>query len=152
MKPIRVVLFCLLVAISTASQTAKQHVNLGMSIEEFVAKFDVSRMDTPEERTVNAAAHEAMNGKRASIQMNIEGRKWTFLFDKRSLCEIEITAGNVFAHELQVLTDQLGASQVSTTDLAIWDRRDGTRFTLISRRGTGVLLVTPTPSAGSPHS
>lgn len=146
MKPVGLALFCLLVTFSTAAQTAKQHVNLGMSIDEFAARYDVSHSDTPEGLAVSAAAHDAMDGKRASIQMNIEGRKTTFLFEKRTLCEIDVTAGNTYAHELQVLTAQLGASQVSNIDRAIWDRRDGTRFTLTSRSGTGVLLITPTPS------
>jgi|SRR5215472_12155511 len=146
MKRTGLALFCLLVAISTSAQTAKQHVNLGMSINEFATKFDLSRTDTPEALTANAAAQEAMDGKRVSIQMNIEGRKTKFLFDNRTLCAIEIAAGNTFAHELQALTDQLGTSQMSDVDLAIWDRRDGTRFTLTSRDGTGVLLITPTPS------
>jgi hypothetical protein len=146
MKSIGLALFCLLLTMSTAAQTAKQHVNLGMSIDDFVARYDVSRTDTPEALSVNAAAHEALNGKRASIQMNIEGRKTTFLFDKRTLCEIDVTAGNTYAHELQVLTAQLGASQGSNVGEAVWDRRDGTRFTLTSRSGTGVLLITPTPS------
>jgi hypothetical protein len=78
--------------------------------------------------------------------MNIEGRKTTFLFDKGSLCEMEITAGNTFVHELRVLTDQLGVSQASIGGLAIWDRMDGTRFTLVSREGKGVLLIAPTPT------
>jgi hypothetical protein len=147
MKRAGLALFCFLVAISTASQTAKQHVNIGMSIDEFADKFDVSRTDSPEALIARAAAQDAMNGKRASIQMNIEGKKTTFLFDKRSLCEIEITAGNAFAHELQVLREQLGASQVSTDTLAIWDRKDGTRFTLTSRAGKGVLVIAPTPES-----
>jgi len=62
-----------------------------------------------------------------------------------TLHEIEMTAGNTFEHELQVLTDQLGVSSVSKTDVAIWDRADGTRFTLTSRQGIGVLLIMPTP-------
>jgi hypothetical protein len=75
--------------------------------------------------------------------MNIEGRKTTFLFDNRTLCEMEITTGNTFAHELQVLTDQLGTSQVSSANLAVWNRKDGTRFTLTSRAGTSVLVIAP---------
>lgn len=146
MKPSRLAIVCLLFAFSTGAQTAKQHVNLGMDIDQFAARFDVSRTDTPEEASVNAAAHDAMNGKRASIQMNLEGRKTTFVFDKRTLCEIDMTAGNTFEHELQVLKDQLGPSAVTTGDLVIWDRRDGTRFTLISRAGIGVLSITPTPA------
>ena len=145
MKPALVALFCLLAAMSTPSQTAKQHANLGMSIDEFVARFDVSRTDTPEALTAHKAAQEAIHGRPASIQMNIEGRKTTYWFDKGSLCEIEITAGNTFAHELRVLTDQLGV-QASIGGLAVWDRVDGTRFTLVSRAGKGVLLITPTPT------
>lgn len=145
MKPSRLAIVCLLFAFSAGAQTAKRHVNLGMDIDEFAARYDVSRTDTPEEASVNAAAHDAMNGKRASIQMNLEGRKTTFVFDKRTLCEIDMTAGNTFEHELRVLRDQLGASQLTTGDLVIWDRRDGTRFTLISRAGIGVLSITPTP-------
>ncbi len=146
MKPVSLVLFCLVAALSTAAQTAKQHVNLGMNINEFTAKYDVSRTDTPEALSINTAAREAMNGKRVAIHMNIEGRKTSFLFDGGTLCEIEMTAGNTFAHELRVLSDQLGTSEVSSANMAIWDRRDGTRFTLTSRAGTGVLVITPTPS------
>lgn len=146
MKLTGLVLFCLLAAISTASQTAKQHVNLGMSIEEFVARFDVSRTDTPQTLSANAAVREAINGGRASVQMNLDGRKTTFVFDKGLLCEIEISAGNTFAHELRVLTDQLGTTQASMDGLAVWDREDGTRFILTSRAGKGVLLIEPTPT------
>jgi len=146
MKPAVLSLFCLLAAMSTPSQTAKQHANLGMSINEFVARFDVSRTDSPEALTANRAAREAIHGRRASIRLNAEGRKSTFLFDKGSLCEMEITAGNTYAHELLVLTDQLGMSKASIGGLAIWDRMDGTRFTLVSRDGTGVLLITPIPT------
>ena len=146
MKPITLALICLVVAISTASQTTNQHVNLGMTIDEFVTKFEVSRADTPEALSINTAAHDAMNGKRVIIQINIDGRRTAFLFDKRTLHEIEITAGNTFEHELQVLTDQLGASTMSKIDSVIWDRSDGTRFTLTSRQGTGVLSITPTRS------
>jgi hypothetical protein len=124
----------------------KPHVNLGMTIDEFVTKFEIPRADTPEELSVYAAAREAMNGKRVIIPMIVDGRKTRFLFDTHTLREIEMTAGNTFEHELRVLTDQLGVSSVSKTDMAIWDRRDGTRFTLASREGTGVLLITPTPS------
>lgn len=146
MKLTGLALFCLLAAISTASQTAKQHVNLGMTIDEFVARFDVSRTDTPQASAANAAAQEAINGRRASIQMNLDGRKTTYVFDKGLLCEMEITAGNTFAHELQVLTDQLGATQASIGGLAVWDREDGTRFILASRAGKGVLIIEPTPT------
>jgi hypothetical protein len=140
------VFFFLLAAISTASQTAKQHVNLGMSIDEFVARFDVSRADTPQALAASAAAHEAINGGRASIQLNLDGRKTTFVFDKGLLCEMEITAGNTFAHELRVLTEQLGTTQASIEGLAVWDREDGTRFILASRAGKGVLIIEPTPT------
>jgi hypothetical protein len=68
-----------------------------------------------------------------------------FLFDKYTLREVEITAGNTFEHELQALTEPLGEPNVSKINLAVWDRSDGTRFTLTSRQGTGVLLVAPTP-------
>jgi hypothetical protein len=146
MKAISLALICLLVAISGAAQTTKPHVNLGMTIDEFVTRFDVSRTDTPEELSVNTAAHDAINGKRVSIQLKVGGRRTTYLFELRTLQEIEMTAGNTFEHELQVLTDQLGVSSESKGDVAIWDRRDGTRFTLTSRQGTGVLLITPTPS------
>jgi hypothetical protein len=148
MKSISLALICLLVAISSASQTTKPHVNLGMTIDEFVTKFDVSRTDTPEELSINTAAHDAMNGKRIIIQVNVDGRRTAYLFEMRTLHEIEVTAGNTFEHELQVLTDQLGVSNVPKTGVAIWDRRDGTRFTLTSRQGTGVLLIAPTPSEG----
>ena len=145
MKSISLALIYLLVAISTASQPTKPHVNLGMTIDEFVIKFDVSRTDTPEERSINTAAHDAMNGKRAIIQINVDGRRTAYLFEMCTLHEIEMTAGNTFEHELQVLTEQLGVSSVSKTDVAIWDRADGTRFTLTSRQGIGVLLIMPTP-------
>jgi alpha-L-arabinofuranosidase len=146
MKSFTLALLCLLVAISSASQPTKPHVNLGMTIDEFVAKFDVSRTDTPEELNINTAAHDAMNGKRIIIHVNVDGKRTAYLFETRTLQEIEVTAGNTFEHELQVLTVQLGVSNVSKTDEAIWDRGDGTRFTLTSRQGTGVLLITPTPS------
>lgn len=153
MKRITLVLFCffsLLIAIPAGAQTAKRHVNLGMDIDEFMARFDLPRANTPDSRKIAAAALEAMDGKRASIQMNVEGRATTYVFDNWTLCEIDITAGNTYAHELEVLTAQLGASQVADVDMAVWDRKDGTRFTLTSRAGTGVLLITPTPlRAGS---
>ena len=148
MKPIRLSVFCffLAISVSASAQTAKQHVNLGMDIDEFAAKFDVSSTGTRETLTLDGAVHEAMTGRRVTIQMNLEGRKTEFVFNKRTLCEIEVTAFNTYAHELQVLTDQLGASQLSDAKTTIWDRRDGTRFTLTSRAGTGVLRITPTPS------
>ncbi len=145
MKSAGLALFCLLAALSTAAQTAKQHVNLGMSIEEFSARYDLWRTDTPETLAASIAAHDAALGRHVSIQLQVEGRKTKFVFDKGSLCEMEITAGNTFAHELQVLTAQLGTSQISDADQAIWDRKDGTRFTLASRAGMGVLLIAPTP-------
>jgi hypothetical protein len=146
MKSAALALFCLLAAIVIQAQTAKQHVNLGMSIEEFVARYDLWRTDTPETLAASIAAHEAAMGRHVSIQLDVEGRKTRYLFDKGSLCEIEITAGNTFAHELQVLTAQLGTSQISDADRAVWDRKDGTRFTLASREGMGVLLIAPTPA------
>lgn len=146
MKTAGLALFCLLAALSTAAQTAKQHVNLGMSIEDFAARYDLWRTDTPEAVAASVAAHEATLGRHVSIQMEVEGRKTRFVFDKGSLCEIEITAGNTYAHELQVLTAQLGTSQVANGDQAIWDRKDGTRFTLASRAGMGVLLIAPSPA------
>ena len=146
MKAIGLALFCLCVALSASAQTAKRHVNLGMNIDEFVAKFDVSRTDTPEALNLNTAAREAETGRRATLKINREGRTMAFVFENRTLCEIEMTAFNTYAHELQVLTDQLGASDTSDARMTIWDRRDGTRFTLISRDGTGVLRITPTPT------
>jgi hypothetical protein len=145
MKITSLAVFCLAMALSASAQTAKQHVNLGMNIDEFVDKFDVSGSNTPESRSFSTATREAMDGRRVTIQMNLEGRKTEFVFEKRTLCEIQVTAFNTYAHELQVLTAQLGASQVSSANTAVWDRRDGTRFTLTSREGTGVLRITPTP-------
>ena len=146
MKPISLALLCLFVALSVPAQTAKQHVNLGMDIDEFATKFDVSSSSSREMLSLDSAVREAMTGRRVTIQMNLEGRKTEFVFNKRTLCEIEVTAFNTYAHELQVLTDQLGTSRVSDANTTIWDRRDGTRFTLTSRSGTGVLRITPTPS------
>lgn len=145
MKTISLALFCVFLAVSVPAQTAKQHVNLGMDIDEFAAKFDVSG-GSREMLSLDAAVREAMTGRRVTIQMNLEGRKTEFVFNKRALCEIEVTAFNTYAHELQVLTDQLGASHLSDAKTTIWDRGDGTRFTLSSRAGTGVLRITPTPS------
>ena len=147
MKRMILAVFCLFVAISTGAQTPKRHVNLGMSIDDFLARFDIPRSDTPEDRKVAAAALQAIDGKRVSIRMNVAGRQTSYLFDSRTLQEIEITAGNTYAHELEVLTAEMGASQVTDNDMAVWDRKDGTRFTLTSQAGTGVLLITPTPAA-----
>jgi hypothetical protein len=136
---------CLILAISTASQTSRQHFNLGMTIDEFATKFDLARADTREAPFVDAAARSAMRGKRSIIQTNRAGTKMAFLFDKYTLREVEITAGNTFDHELQALTEPLGRPSISKINLAVWDRSDGTRFTLTSRQGTGVLFVAPTP-------
>ena len=135
---------CLILAISTASQTSKQHFNLGMTIDEFASKFDLARTDTPRAHSIDAA-RSAMRGERSIIQTNLGGTKMAFLFDKYTLREVEITAGNTFEHELQVLTEPLGEPNVSNINFAVWDRSDGTRFTLTSRQGTGVLRVAPTP-------
>jgi len=139
---------CLLLAISSASQTPGQHFNLGMSIDEFTTKFDLARTDTRGAIYTDAATRSAMRGKRSIIQTNVGGTKMAFLFDKHTLREVEITAGNTFDLELQALTEPLGEPAVSKINLAIWDRGDGTRFTLTSRQGTGVLLVAPTPLQG----
>ena len=146
MKPMSLVLFCLFLAVSAPAQTAKQHVNLGMDIDEFAAKFDVSGAGSRGTLSLDSAVREAMTGRRVTIQMNLEGRKTEFVFNKRTLCEIEVTAFNTYAHELEVLTAQLGTSHLSDAKSTIWDRGDGTRFTLTSRSGTGVLRITPTPS------
>ena len=139
---------CLILAISTASQTSRQHFNLGMTIDEFASKFDLAHTDTREALSIDAAARSAMRGKRSIIQTNLAGAKMAFLFDKYTLREVEITAGNTFDYELQALTEPLGKPSVSKINLAVWDRSDGTRFTLTSRQGTGVLLVAPTPLRG----
>ena len=134
----------LILAISTASQTSKQHFNLGMTIDEFTTKFDLARRDTGKAHSMDAA-RSAMRGERSTIQTNLDGTKMAFLFDNYTLREVEITAGNTFEHELQALTEPLGEPNVSKIKLAVWDRSDGTRFTLTSRQGIGVLLVAPTP-------
>ena len=134
----------LMLAISTASQTSKQHFNLGMTIDEFATKFDLARQDTHKAHSMDAA-RSAMRGERSTIQTNLGGTKMAFLFDNYTLREVEITAGNTFEHELQALTEPLGEPNVSKGNLAVWDRSDGTRFTLTSRQGTGVLVVAPTP-------
>jgi hypothetical protein len=147
-KTTSLAVICLLLAISTASQTTKQHFNLGMTIEDFATKFELARMDTPDAAPVDAAARSAMKGERSTIQTTIGGKKMTFLFDNFTLREVEITAGNTFEHELQALSEPLGEPNVSKINLAVWDRIDGTRFTLTSRQGTGVLVVAPTPVPG----
>jgi len=134
----------LILAISTASQTSKQHFNLGMTIDEFATKFDLARRDERKAHSMDAA-RSAMRGERSTIQTNLGGTKMAFLFDNYTLREVEITAGNTFEHELQALTEPLGEPNVSKFNLAVWDRSDGTRFTLTSRQGTGVLVVAPTP-------
>ena len=134
----------LILAISTASQTSKQHFNLGMTIDEFATKFDLARGDAGKAHSIDAA-RSAMRGERSTIQTNLDGTKMAFLFDNYTLREVEITDGNTFEHELQALTEPLGEPNVSKGNLAVWDRSDGTRFTLTSRQGTGVLVVAPTP-------
>ena len=134
----------LILAISTASQTSKQHFNLGMTIDEFATKFDLGRRDGHKAHSIDAA-RSAMRGERSTIQTNLGGTKMAFLFDNYTLREVEITDGNTFEHELQALTEPLGEPNVSKVNLAVWDRSDGTRFTLTSRQGTGVLVVAPTP-------
>ena len=136
---------CLILAISTAPQTSKQHFNLGMSIDEFATKFDLAHVDTPEALNIDAATRSAMRGERSTIHMDVGGAKMAFHFDEQTLRQVEINAGNTFENDLQALTATLGEPNVSKLDLAIWDRSDGTRFTLTSREGTGVLLVAPTP-------
>ena len=147
-KTTSLAVICLVLAISTASQTSKQHFNLGMTIDEFATKFDLARTDTREAPSMDAVARSAMRGKHSTIQTNVGGTKMAFLFDKYTLREVEITAGNTFEHELQVLTEPLGEPNVSKINLAVWDRSDGTRFTLTSRQGIGVLRVAPTPRQG----
>lgn len=145
MKRIALSFLSLLFAVSAAAQTAKKHVNLGMDIDDFASRFDAAPASTREALAIHAAVIDAMDGARVRIQLRMDGRKASYLFDKRALCEIEITAGNPYAHELEVLTAELGASQIANLDMAQWDRKDGTRFTLTSKDGTGVLLITPTP-------
>jgi hypothetical protein len=101
-KATSLIAICLLLAISTAPQTSKQHFNLGMSIDEFATKFDLDRTDTREAASIDAAARSAMRGERSIIQANIGGTKMAFLFDQYTLREVELTAGNTFEHELQV--------------------------------------------------
>jgi hypothetical protein len=137
--------FCLLLAISTAAQTSNQHFNLGMTIDEFAKRFDLAPAENRDLVSANAAVRSAMKGERSSIQILTGGTKKTFLFEEWTLREVEITTGNTFEHELQALTEPLGEPILSRFNLAVWDRRDGTRFTLTSRQGTAVLLVRPTP-------
>jgi hypothetical protein len=144
-KSTSLAVICLILAVSTAPQTSKQHFNLGMTIDEFATKFDLARTDTRKIHSTDAAALSAMRGERSTIQTSQSGTKMAFLFDKYTLREVEITAGNTFEHELQALTEPLGEPNVSKLNLAVWDRSDGTRFTLTSRKGTGVLFVAPTP-------
>jgi hypothetical protein len=141
------VVICLLLAICTASQTSNQHFNLGMTIDEFAKRFDLAPMDKPDPLSANAAVRSAMKGERSSIQILTGGTKKTFLFDECTLREVEITTGNTFEHELQALTEPLGEPTISKFNLAVWDRKDGTRFTLTSRQGSAVLLVWPTPDS-----
>ena len=136
---------CLILAISTAPQTSKQHFNLGMSINEFATKFDLAHMGTSEALNIDVATRLAMKGERSTVHLNVGGAKMAFLFDELTLRQVEVNAGNTFGNDLQALTATLGEPNVSKLDLAIWDRSDGTRFTLTSREGTGVLLVAPTP-------
>ena len=139
------VAICLLLAISTASQTSNQHFNLGMTIDEFAKRFDLAPVDKRDALSANAAVRSAMKGERSSILILTGGTKKTFLFEEWTLREVEITTGNTFEHELQALTEPLGEPIMSKFNFAVWDRRDGTRFTLTSRQGTAVLLVWPTP-------
>jgi hypothetical protein len=146
LKTASLVAICLLLAITTASQTSNQHFNLGMTIDEFAKRFDLAPVDKPDALSANAAVVSAMKGERSSIQILTGGTKKTFLFEECTLREVEITTGNTFVHELQALTEPLGEPNVSKLNLAVWDRKDGTRFTLTSRQGTAVLLVWPTPA------
>ena len=147
-KAASLAIMCLLLAISTASQTSKQHFNLGMTIDDFAANFDLAHTDTREGPYIDAATRSAMRGERSVVQTNIGGTKMAFLFDDHTLREVEITAGNTFEHELEALTEPLGEPNVSKKNFAVWDRNDGTRLTLTSREGIGVLLVAPTPTQG----
>ena len=144
-KATSLTVICLILAICTAAQSSKQHFNLGMTIDEFATKFDLARTNTGKAHSTGAAALSAMRGERSTIQTNQSGTKMAFLFDKYTLRKVEITAGDTFEHELQALTEPLGEPNVSKINVAVWDRSDGTRFTLTSHKGTGVLSVTPTP-------
>jgi len=145
-KVTSLIVISLLFAISASSQTSNQHFNLGMSINEFATRFDLARTDAREAASIDAASRSAMRGERSIIQTNVGGTKMAFHFDKYMLREVELTAGNTFEHELQALTEPLGQPNVSKLNLAVWDRSDGTRFTLTSHKGTGILRVAPTPS------
>ena len=140
------IVICLLLAISTAAQTSKQHFNLGMTIDEFAHRFDLARVDEPDALSANPAFRSALKGERSSIQILAGGTKMEFLFEECTLQEVEITTGNTYEHELQALTEPLGDPIISKINLAVWDRRDGTRFTLTSHQGTAVLLVSPRPA------
>ncbi len=140
------VTICLFLAISAASQTSNPHFNLGMTIDEFAKRFDPAPMGNRDAISANAAVRSAMKGERSSIQVLTGGTRKTFLFEEWTLREVEITTGNTFEHELQALTEPLGEPIISKLNFAVWDRRDGTRFTLTSRQGTVVLLVRPTPT------
>jgi hypothetical protein len=140
------VVMCLLLAISTAAQTSNQHFNLGMTIDEFAKRFDLAPTDKSDTLSAHAAVRSAMKGERSSIQILTGGTKKTFFFEECTLREVEITTGNTFDHELQAMTEPLGEPTISKFNFAVWDRRDGTRFTLTSRQGTAVLLVQPTPA------
>jgi hypothetical protein len=148
-KATSLAILSLLLTISAVSQTSREHFNLGMTIDEFAARFDLAHrtaLEGTEANSLEVAAHAALRGERSVIQTSVRGAKMAFLFDDYTLREVEITAGNTFEHELQVLTESLGEPSLSKTGSATWDRSDGTRFTLISRQGTGTLLVAPTPS------
>jgi hypothetical protein len=117
-----------------------------MTIDEFAKRFDLAPVDNPDSRAGSPAVRSAMKGERASIQILTGGTKKTFFFDECTLREVEITTGNTFQHELHALTEPLGDPSISKFNLAVWDRRDGTRFTLTSYQGSAVLLVWPTPT------
>ena len=68
-KTASLVMICLLLAIFTASQTSKQHFNLGMTIDDFANRFDLARMGKPDALSANAAVRSAMEGERSSIQI-----------------------------------------------------------------------------------
>jgi hypothetical protein len=145
-KSASLIVISLLLAISTASQTSNQHFNLGMTIDEFAKRFDLAPVDEPNTGPGSTGVRSAMNGERASIKILSGGTRKTFFFDECTLREVEITTGNTFEHELHALTEPLGSPTISKFNLAVWDRRDGTRFTLTSYQGNAVLLVWPTPT------
>lgn len=117
-----------------------------MNIDEFAKRFDLTGMEGPDALSANAAVQSAMKGERSNIQILTGRTKMAFFFDEGTLQEVEITTGNTFEHELQALAEPLGEATISRSHLAVWDRRDGTRFTLTSRQGTAVLRVSPTPA------